>query len=165
MNKKRYVGTIILLTLALLSICVGCSTSKNTKYTLNELDNLAQIEVYSAERNELIKVVDDEEMLYQYTQCSFDSASSEVQQKKLEKVIEGIKEEYYINVYKYPTAHFGKKKLEKNTIITLYENSNIIKITVPEECIKGAYIPPEFLTFYYELSDKDMEFYHSLIEK
>lgn len=163
MNKKRYVGTVVLLTL--LCICVGCSASQNTKYTLDDLGNLAQIEIYSAETNELVKVVDDEEMLYQYNQCSYDYSSSEEQQKELEKAIEGVEEEYYINLYKYPTAHFGRKELEKNTTITLYENSNIIKMTVSEECIKGAYIPPEFLTFYYEISDKDMEFYHSLIEK
>ena len=48
--------------------------------------------------------------------------------------------------------------------ITLYENSNIIKMTVPEEIIISAFIPQEFLVFYYEMSDEDMEFYHSLVE-
>lgn len=37
-------------------------------------------------------------------------------------------------------------------------------MTVSKESIKGASIPQEFLVFYYEISDEDMEFYHSLIE-
>ena len=50
------------------------------------------------------------------------------------------------------------KELEENNTITLYENTNIIKITVAEESIKAFSIPKEFLTFYYELSEEEMSF-------
>lgn len=159
MNKRNFI-TIM----SVLCICTGCSMHQDGKYTLQELDNLAQIEIYSAETNELLKVVSDEEMLYQYNQCSFDSSYSEEHQEELEKVIEGVKEEYYINSYKYPVSRFGSKDLVKNTTITIYENSNVVKMTVSDERIKGSFIPQEFLIFYYEMSDKDMEFYDSLIE-
>lgn len=163
MDKKRFIN--IILFMLVLCICAGCSVHQDRKYTLEDLDNLAQIEIYSAGNDELIKVIDDEEMLYQYNQCSYDDSDSEEHQEELEKSIEGIKEEYYLISYKYPVSHFGRQKLQKNTTITIYENSNVIKMTVSEESMKGASIPQEFLIFYYEISDKDMEFYHSLIEK
>ena len=66
--------------------------------------------------------------------------------------------------YKYPVARFGKKELEKNITIILYEDTSIIKMTVAEESIKGFSVPEDFLTFYYEISEEDMNFYRSLIE-
>lgn len=163
MYKRNFIN-INLLFVLVLCICTGCSMHQDGKYTLDELDNLAQIEIYSAETNELINTVSDEETLYQYNQCSFDSSYSVEHQEELEKAIEEVKEEYYITSYKYPVSRFGSKELVKNVTITIYENSNVIKMTVPEESIKGAFIPQEFLIFYYEMSDEDMEFYHSLID-
>ena len=163
MDKKKIIKIGMLMVMVLF-VCVGCSVNKERKYTLDELDNLAQIEIYSAENDELIKVIDDEEMLYQYNQCCWDGSYSEKEQEELEKSLEGIAEEYYLIAYKYPVARFGKRELEKNTTITIYENSNVVKMTVAEESIKAFSIPQEFLTFYYEVSDEDMEFYQSLIE-
>lgn len=37
-------------------------------------------------------------------------------------------------------------------------------MTVAEESIKGFSIPEEFLIFYYELSEEELNFYRSLIE-
>ena len=50
------------------------------------------------------------------------------------------------------------------TTITLYEDKNIIKMTVSGESIKGFSVPEEFLVFYYEVSEEEMNFYHSLVE-
>ena len=52
----------------------------------------------------------------------------------------------------------------ENTTITLYEDKNIIKMTVSGESIKGFSVPEEFLVFYYEVSEEEMNFYHSLVE-
>ena len=164
MNKKRFIKIGMFLVM-LLCICAGCSMKQEEKYTLEELDNLAQIEIYLAENDEQIKVIDDEELIYQYIQCFPDGSYSEEEQEELEKSLEGIAEEYYLISYKYPVARFGKGELEKNTTITIYENSNIVKMTVSDESIKAFSIPQEFLTFYYEVSDEDMEFYRSLIEE
>lgn len=148
-----------------LCICAGCSAQQEEKYTVEDLDNLAEIRIYSAENNELIKTISDEEQLYQYNQCSlFDGSDIVELQDELEKGLEGAKEQYYLVSYKYPVARFGEKELEENITIILYENTNIIKMTVSEESIKGLSIPEEFLIFYYELSEEEINFYRSLAE-
>lgn len=170
MNKKNdikiSIKTGILLVLGLsICICTGCSAQQGKNYTMEDLGNLAEIKIYSAENDELIKTIDDEELLYQYNQCPFfgDSVTEE-HQEELEKGTEGKKEQYHLVSYKYPAARFGRKELEENITITLYEDTNIIKMTVSEESIKSFSVPTEFLSFYYELSEEEMDFYHSLIE-
>lgn len=164
MNKKFNIKIGILIVLLLL-ICAGCSAQQGEKYTTKDLDNLAEIRIYAAEDNELIKTISDEQQLYQYNQCLlYDDSDIEEHQNQLKERLEGEKEQYYLISYKYPVARFGKKALEENTTITLYENTNIIKMTVAEENIKAFSVSEEFLTFYYELSDEEMDFYHSLVE-
>lgn len=165
MNKKNYIKIEILLVFGL-CIFAGCSTQQWKKYTLEELDNLAEIRIYSAENDELIETINDEEQLYQYNQCSlfFDDSYTEEQQDELKKDLEGTKEQYYLVAYKYPVARFGGKEPEENSTITLYENTNIIKMTVAEESTKSFSVPEEFMTFYYEISEEGMNFYHSLVE-
>ena len=165
MNKKTYIKIGVLLVFGLY-ICAGCSSQQEKKYTLEELDNLAEIKIYSAENNELIETISDEEQLYQYNQCSlfFDSSDIEERQDELKKDLEGTKEQYYLVAYKYPVARFGGKELEENNTITLYENANIIKMTAAEKSIKAFSIPEDFLIFYYELSEEEMGFYRSLVE-
>lgn len=164
MNKKIYIKIGILLVFGL-CICAGCSIQQGGKYTIKDLDNLAEIRIYSAENNELINTISDKEQLYQYNQCSlFDDPDIVERQDELEKELEGATEQYYLISYKYPVARFGEKELEENTTITLYEETNIIKMTVAGEGIKGFYVPEEFLTFYYEISEEDMNFYCSLVE-
>ena len=148
-----------------LCICAGCSTQRGEKYTIEDLDNLAEIKIYSAENNELIKTISDEEQLYQCNQCSLvDDSDMEERQEELEKDLEGAEEQYYLISYKYPVARFGEKELEKNTTVTLYKNTNIIKMKVKGESIKGFSVPEEFLIFYYEISEEEMNFYRSLVE-
>ena len=147
MNKKIYIKMGILLVF-ILCICAGCSAQQGGKYTIEDLDNLAEIKIYSAENNELIKTISDEEQLYQYNQCSlFNDSDIEERQDELEKDLEGAKEQYYLVSYKYPVARFGEKELEENTTITLYENTNIIKMAVAEESIKAFSIREEILQF------------------
>ncbi len=73
-----------------LCICAGCSTQQGEKYTIEDLDNLAEIRIYSAENNELINTISDEEQLYQYNQSSlFDDSDIVERQDELEKELEG----------------------------------------------------------------------------
>ena len=65
MNKKGYIKTGIVL-LFVLYICTGCSNRQEEKYTVEDLGGLAEIKIFSAEDNELIKTVSDEEQWYQY---------------------------------------------------------------------------------------------------
>ena len=119
MNKKIYIKIIILLVFGL-CICSGCSAQQGRKYSIEELDNLAEIRIYSAENNELIKTIRDEEQLYQYNNhCSFfDNSDILERQDELEKDLEGAKEQYYLISYKYPVARFGKKELEENETVS-----------------------------------------------
>lgn len=144
MNSR--IKTVIWMALGL-CMCAGCSAQQGGKYTREDLDNLAEIRIYAAENNELIKTISDEEQLYQYNHCSvFDGSDIEERQDELKKDLEGAKE------------------LEENNSITLYEDTNIVKMTVAEESIKAFSIPEEFLTFYYEISEEEMNFYHTLVE-
>lgn len=144
MNSR--IKTVIWMALGL-CMCAGCSAQQGGKYTREDLDNLAEIRIYAAENNELIKTISDEEQLYQYNQCSvFDGSDIEERQDELKKDLEGAKE------------------LEENNSITLYEDTNIVKMTVAEESIKAFSIPEEFLTFYYEMSEEEMNFYRTLVE-
>ena len=164
MNKKSYFIISILLVFGL-CICAGCSAGQGQKYTREDLDNLAEIKIYSAQDHELIKTISDEEQLYQYNQCMlFEDSDIEERQDELEKDLDDAKEQYDLISYKYPAARFGEKELEKNTTITLYENTTIVKMTVAEEAIKSLSIPEEFLTFYYELSEEEINFSRSLAE-
>lgn len=168
MNKKINIKIGLLLVLGL-CICAGCSVQQGKKYTIEEMDNLAEIRIYSAEDDELVKTISDEEQLYQYNQCLLFDASDieediEERQDELEEELEGAKEQYELVAYKYPVARFGTKELEKNHTITLYEDTNIVKMTVADESIKAFSIPEEFLIFYYELSEEEMSFYRSLVE-
>ena len=63
MNKKICIKFGILLVFGL-CILAGCSTRQGGKYTVEDLDNLAEIRIYSAENNELINTINDEEQLY-----------------------------------------------------------------------------------------------------
>lgn len=170
---KIYRKIILVLIMVSVLLC-GCQADKNPdvseyrEHTAEELNNLAQIEIYSAKNHELIKIISEEEMLYRWNQCvgiGFDDSDLEGQQEELEKSIEGLEEQYDFISYKYSASQFHNQELEKNIIITLYENTNIVKMTVSQESVKGAYIPQEFLEFYYNVPDEDMEFYRSFIEE
>ena len=158
---KKKIGMMLVLGLC---ICAGCSAQQERKYTLEDLNNLAEIQIRSAEDNEPIKTISDEEQLYQYIQCSLWSDLDVEEQDELKKCLEGAKEQYYLVSYKYPVARFGSNELEKNNTITLYEDTNIIKITAAEESIKAFSFPEEFLTFYYEATEEEMNFYRSLVK-
>lgn len=165
MNKKHY-GKIVLLSALVLCILTGCSARQDKKYSREELDNLAKIEIYSAKDNELIKTIEDEETLYQYNQNGFyDISAMEEHQEEAEKNLEGAEEQYHFVSYKYPAAKFGSREPEKTVTLTFYENSNTVKMTVSEEAVKNISLPQEFLTFYYEISEEEMEFYYSLVEE
>lgn len=143
---------------------IGENEKENKQYEAEESDNPVQLEIYSGE-NELLNVITQEEILYQYNQClSDDNPVSVEQQNELEKNVEGLDVEYTVISYKHPAALINDQELEKNTTITIYKDSNTIKMEVSQESIKNIRVSREFLTFYYEVSDENMEFYRSLIE-
>lgn len=180
MNKisKQSVAKVSIWLALILCLCAGCAaeqeqkyTEQEQKYTREELNNLAEIRVYTAGAEEPIKTVTDEEQLYQFNQCAAfqeditEEYGNEEHQKEIKKTPEEAGAQYHLVAYRYPAARFGKKELEKFITLTLYEDSNIVKIAVAEESIKAFPLPEEFLTFYYEVSAEDMEFCRSLAEE
>lgn len=158
--------TFFILTLYL---CMGCSADSDKMYTNEDLNNLAQIEIYTAadsgENSKLVKTITDEEVLYQYNNCSFwlDSDYSEEHQTALKEAVKDLTVQYVFVAYKYPAARFHKQTLEKELSITLYENSGIIKMTAAQESIKNISIPEEYLTFYFDdVPEEDLDFLRSL---
>lgn len=165
---KRNVKCILKIAVLFMSglcICASCSARQGEKYTAEELDNLAEIRVYSAESEELIKTITDEEVLYQYNHCALlDDTDIDENQGALEKDLDGAKALYYFVSYKYPAARFGAEELEENMTVTVYEDKNIIKMAVAQESVKAFSVPEEFLTFYFEASEEELEFYRGLAE-
>lgn len=156
-------------------LLVGCSVSQDRKYTEEELDNLAKLEIYEAGSDTPLKTIEDEETLYQYNQIfsgtgddfaewepEFDDYEPEEGEWK-ENPSDG-QETYRIVVYKYPVAKFGDKEPVKTLTMTLYENTDIVRIVVADTVIKSFSLPEEFLTFYYEMTEEEREFYASLTE-
>lgn len=165
MNKKTY---IIISIAFILLLCFGIFSSVFQKkdYSNNNVDNnLAKIEIYSTQNNELIKTIDNKKILNEYNKkLSFYENYAE-NQENLKESIQKLKEQYKFISYKFPVAKIGNKELEENFTITLYENSNIIKMTVSNESIKSFSLPQEFLTFYYSISNEELQFLISLINE
>lgn len=162
--KKRYTPIGILFVLVL-SLCAGCAAGQGEKDAREELNNLAEIRIYTAADGKLIQTITDEEQLYQYSQSAlFEDSNIEERQGELEEALEGAKEQYELVSYKYPAARFGDKEMEEVMTLTLYEDNNIVKMTVADGSIKSFSLPEELLTFYDEVSEEDMVFYRSLAE-
>lgn len=162
------------------AVCLmtGCGISRDGKYAEEERHDLAKLEIYEAGSDTPLKTVEDEETLYQCNQIlsrsgddgdgfaewepEFDDYEPEEGEWKENPADE--QEMYRIVAYQYPVAKFGDKEPVKFLTTTLYENTDIVKITVADTVIKSFSLPEEFLTFYYEVSEEEREFYDSLIQ-
>lgn len=162
---QNHYGKIGGLLVALLCFCVGCAAGQGEKDVREELNNLAEIRIYTAADGKLIQTITNEEQLYQYSQSTLlEDLNIEEHQRELEEALEGAKGQYELVSYKYPAARFGDKELEEVMTLTLYEDNNIVKLTVADGSIKSFSLPEELLTFYNEVSEEDMAFYRSLAE-
>ncbi len=115
MNQKNHIKINITLMFGLcICICAGCSAQQKGKYTREDLGNLAEIRIYAAETDELVKTIKDEKQLYQYNQCSlFEASDIEERQDELKQSLEGKKEQYDLISYKYPAARFAARNRKK----------------------------------------------------
>lgn len=169
--RKKSVAKVSIWLALILCFCAGCAAGQDQKYMSEELNNLAEIRIYTAGAEEPFKTITDEEQLYQFNQCAAfqeditEGYIDEERQKEKKKTPEEAKAQYHLVCYRYPAARFGKKELEKLMTLTLYEDNNIVKITVADESIKAFSLPEEFLTFYYEASEEEMELFCSLTQE
>lgn len=153
MKKYILAFTVILAALYL----GGCG--RESQSNKEDLNRLTKIEVYSADDNILINTVEDKEVLIQFNKwVSSDFSYSEEDQDKWKQEAENSRAAYSIVSFKSPAAMINDKTPEKEMTITVFENSNIIKQQIDPGNIKNFSLPSEFLVFYYEISDEDMEF-------
>lgn len=141
----------------------GCGADRDNAG--EDLQRLAQIEVYSSDGN-LINTITDEDILEQFNSLNFIDISSDTdsEQDGLESETDKLTVLYTIVSYKEPAAVHNNGALEKLMEITVYEDSNIVREQVVQESIKGSYIPEEYLVFYSMVSDEDKNFILSLTE-
>jgi len=171
-----------ILALHMMAACVlaGCGAPGEKKYTDEQLNYLAKLEVYEAKSDALLKTIEDEEALYQYNYAQTFSGSwdeeldfeeeeaydaYEKRWEEMKETAENAQETYYIVEYKYPAAIFSDGKPEKTLTLTLYEDTDIAKMEVAQESIKNTFVPEEFRTFYYEMAEEEREFYASLVSQ
>ena len=76
---------------------------------------------------------------------------------------ESGEESYYFEFYKYPAAKFGDKEPFKLYTMTLYQDTDIVRMMVDGESLHMAFLPEEMLTFYYRISEEEMEFYNAVL--
>ena len=178
-RRRRFLRTAAAGAVCAMTVCVltGCGISGERGYTQEEPGNLAKLEIYEAGSDTLIKTVEDEEILYGYNQSFSISGEdkdsyaagksapeySESEEGALKERAEEAEETYHIMVYKHPAAKFGAKEPVKILTMTLYENTNIVKIAVMQDAVKSMPLPEELLTFYCEMSEEESAFYESVL--
>lgn len=158
------------------TLLTGCGSLAEEEYTREELENLARLELYEAGSDELLRTIEDGETLYQYLQATeVPDADYEYEDDyeyyeyeawgggELKEAAESAGEAYYLVVYRYPAAKFGSKEPEKVYTVTLYRDVKIAKMTGAEGLIKVIDLPEEMLTFWYEMSEEEADFYESLL--
>ena len=183
-NIKNIFSALAVIALTI-SALTGCSISDGGGYTREELGNLAKLEIYEADSDTLIRAIEDEETLYRFnqvfqvSQVSGDDSDSEdayiewesapedygMGTEEPKELLKDARKTYDIVIYKHPVAKFGDKEPVKFLTMTLYENTDIVRIVVADESIKIFSLPEEFLTFYYEMSEEEREFCVPLLKK
>ena len=80
------------------------------------------------------------------------------------KDLEGREPLFTIAAMKEPAALINNGEMEKTFTITVYEGTDVVKMVVMPQ-IKNIALSEEFLTFYFEVPEEDMEFFLSLAGK
>lgn len=146
--------------LAILGIiaCLGGCRNFEEKETLHT----ARLEVYEEDGTTLINTVEDEEAVARFEAGGWgqeDGISSDVDPAG--KDLEGREPLFTIAAMKEPAALINNGEMEKTFTITVYEGTDVVKMVVMPQ-IKNIALSEEFLTFYFEVPEEDMEFFLSL---
>ena len=146
-------------------LLTGCGLNREDGYTREDLQNIARLELYEAENDELLKTIEDEETLYEYIQAAqFSEDAFEAEnEKELEETAENAGASYYLLVYKYPAARLGDQEPEVNYRTVLYQDTDIVKDVVVDAGIKNMTLPEDMRTFYYKMSEEESAFYRGLL--
>ena len=149
--------TILLLAMLGIAACLGGCRNFEEKETLHT----ARLEVYEADGTTLINTVEDEEAVARFEAGGWgqeDGISSDVDPAG--KDLEGREPLFTIAAMKEPAALINNGEMEKTFTITVYEGTDVVKMVVMPQ-IKNIALSEEFLTFYFEVPEEDMEFFLS----
>ena len=141
--------------------CLGGCRNFEEKETLHT----ARLEVYEEDGTTLINTVEDEEAVARFEAGGWGQEagiSSDVDPAG--KDLEGREPLFTIAAMKEPAALINNGKMEKTFTITVYEGTDVVKMVVMPQ-IKNIALSEEFLTFYFEVPEEDMEFFLSLAGK
>lgn len=153
--------TILLLAMLGIAACLDGCRNFEEKETLHT----ARLEVYEADGTTLINTVEDEEAVARFEAGGWGQEagiSSDVDPTG--KDLEGREPLFTIAAMKEPAALINNGKMEKTFTITVYEGTDVVKMVVMPQ-IKNIALSEEFLTFYFEVPEEDMEFFLSLAGK
>lgn len=155
---KRYGILLIMISVAM--FLGGCANRRQD--TSGNLQRLTKIEVY-AQDNVLLNTIEDKEILLQYQEWIVNLEEDEKgQEDEWKEELEGCNSVYSIVTYKTPAAVFNDGTLEESTVITVYQDTNLIKYQILPENIKSFSVSAEDLAFYYIVPDENLEFLHTL---
>jgi hypothetical protein len=170
---KKYI--IWLLTAFIAITLVGCSEvisfeASTDDNTTDNLQRLSCIKIYSATNQTLINTIEDKDILIKFIQnttfaeqwTNTGTDDSIDQQEKIRQKLEDYEPQYIITSYKTPAAIINDGNLEKISDITIYKDTNIIKMQISPDTIKAYRIPSEYLTDYFEITDEVRDFLISL---
>ncbi|WP_101698275.1 hypothetical protein [Clostridium minihomine] len=157
----------IIIIFLFLSIIVSseCVTTFTNSSTLNTpaTQSLALAEVYSAKDWEWLKAIEDQNTL------NFISAVlSPVTQEKFQKqpsktkTLQHLKPEYLFRLYKSGAAHSNSRFPEKMLDITLYKNTNTLRMQLPVSITKSQSLLTDYLTYYYDAPAEVIAYFKSL---
>lgn len=138
----------------------GCEKPDGEK---QEMPGIARLEIYGADGTTLTGVVEDKEKLLRFEEGGWgqeEGISPDVDQTGQD--LEGKEPLFTITALKAPAALIGSMEIERMFSITVYEDTDVVKMTVLPGSIKNMSLPEELLTFYFRVPDEDMEFFLSL---
>lgn len=169
MNKRRIWLIALLILITIIIVCF-IRTDVNGDNTTKKLQRLAQVEIYSAKEDKLIKTIEDKETLTTFnnntifTEQYFDMDDDNMNQEEARQEVENYEPQYTFVTYKTPAALNNNGDLEKVLEITTFKDTNIIMMRVSPDSVKNIAVPSEYLTFYFEVSDEVTTYLNSLVK-
>ncbi|BCJ93692.1 hypothetical protein acsn021_12610 [Anaerocolumna cellulosilytica] len=168
MNKKHVLPLLILI---IITIGFYTRIHVNGDNATKRLQRLAQVEIYSATEDKLIKTIEDKNSLITFNKNTiFTEQYSDAdnnymnKQEEMRKEVENYESQYIFVTYKKPAGLNNNKELEKLCEITTFKDTNIIMMQVSPDSIKNIAVPSEYLTFYFKVSNKVTAYLNSLVK-
>lgn len=159
----KKISCLAMLLFACTLLLAGCAASSAAP---DELQRLAQLEVYSAD-GQLLRTVTDTDTLLQFNRlaCAELAVQGEQQLPDEPPQTGDFPALCTFVTYKTSAARFHKNTLEKEMELTVYAGSSLVQVQFAPSAIKGLPLPHEHLLFYTAVSADCIEFLLSLAEK